>query len=176
MANQSASIGPWEIAFQDFMTPVGLVVSAVRLWGDGAALQTEPFTYTLQNDARVQALIHQASLEAFIKTNLPDNMSDVSVTLKPGKVVVKGKVKVILPVGVTATCTLRVVEGTKVYVDLETVEMLGAGVKTLVQKQIDAINPVLDTADWPVDVNLDEVRVEKGRVVAEGTVVPPPLG
>lgn len=173
MPSQHASIGPWEIAVQGFVTPVGLEIAAVRLWGEGASLETEPLKYALQGEAKLQALIHQASLEAFLRAKLPDNMSNAEVSLEPGKIVVKATVKVLLPVAATAICTLRIVDGSKIFVDLQSVEMLGAGVKSLVQKQIDAINPVLDAADWPVDVHLEEIRIESGRIVAEGTVVPP---
>lgn len=175
MPSQNAAVGPWEIAFQNFVTPVGLEIAAVRLWGEGASMETQPFRYAMQGYAKLQALIHQSSLEAFIRTKLPDNMSNAVVTLEPGKVIVKATVKVILPVTATTVCTLRVVEGKQIFVDLVSVEMLGAGVKSLVQKQIDAINPVLDAADWPVDVQLESVTIEAGRIVVEGTVTPPPV-
>lgn len=174
MPSQHASIGPWEIAVQGFITPVGLEIAAVRLWGEGASLETEPLQYALQGEARMQALIHEASLAEFLRRKLPDNMSNAEVALESGRIVVKATVKVLLPVAATAVCTLRVVDGSKIFVNLESVEMLGAGVKSLVQKQIDAINPVLDSSDWPLKVSLDEVRIEPGRIVAEGTVLPPP--
>lgn len=146
----------------------------MRLWGDGASLETEPLKYDVSGEARMQALIQQPALEAFLRRKLPDNMSNAEVSLEPGRIVVKATVKVIVPVAATAVCTLRVVDRSQIFVDLQSVEMLGAGVKSLVQKQIDAINPVLDSSDWPLQVHLDEVRIESGRIVAEGKVLPPP--
>lgn len=173
MPPSNASVGPWEVTLQNLVTPVGLEISAVRLWGDGARLQTEPFAYEMDGEADVEALILAPVLEAFVRTKVPDNVQDMSLELEPGIVRIVATVKVILPVTATAICTLRLEEGTKVLVELQSVEMLGAGVKSLVQKQLDAINPVLDVSTWPMDVHLTELRVEEGRLVATGKVKPP---
>lgn len=174
MPSQHASVGPWEIVLQDVETPVGLLVSAVRVWGDGATFETEPFRYAMEGEAEVEALILAPHLEAFLRQRVPDNVQEISLELVAGKVLVKAVVRVILPVSATAVCTLRLEEGKRLFVDLESAEALGAGVKSLVQKQLDAINPVLDASTFPFEVTLDEVRVEEGRVIALGRAVPPP--
>jgi hypothetical protein len=175
MANQTASVGPWEIVLQNVVTPIGLEVAAVRLWGDGASFQTEPFQYQVDRPASVEAMILCSHLEAFILGKVPDNVQEISLKLEPGKILVKAVVRMILPMTANAVCTLRLVEGKQVFVDVESVEMLGAGVKSLVQKQLDSINPVLDASSFPFEVTLDEVLVEEGRIVARGKVAPPPI-
>ena len=173
MASKSASVGPWEVVLNDLVTPIGLNIAAVVIRGDGARVQTEPFAYELESEADLEALIHESALEAFVKTKVPDNIQDIWVSLVPDKVHVRAVVRMILPVTANAVCTLRIEEGKRVFVDLESVEVLGAGVKGLVQKQLDAINPVLDVADLPLEVRLTEMRIEEGRLIAVGKARPP---
>jgi hypothetical protein len=174
MPENEVSVGAWEVVLNDLRTPDGLLIAAARITGEGIRIRTSPFSYELDGEADLEAMIQEAALEAYVKSKVPDNVQDIWVSLLPDKVHVRAVVKMILPVTANAVCTLRVEEGKRVHVDLESVEVLGAGVKGLVQKQLDAINPVLDVADLPFEVRLSEVRVEEGRVVAVGTALPRP--
>ena len=71
-----------------------------------------------------------------------------------------------------AVCTLRIVDGQKLFVDLESVEILGAGAKNLVQSQLDKINPVLDADSFPISATLTEVTTDAGVVTVRGTAAP----
>ena len=173
MPSKEASVGAWEVVLNDLVTPMGLTIAAVVVRGDGAKLRTEPFAYEMDGEADLEALIHESALEAFVKTKVPDNIQDIWLSLLPEKVHVRAVVRVILPVTANAVCTLRIEDEKRVFVELESVEVLGAGVKGLVQKQLDAINPVLDVADLPLEVRLTEIRIEEGRLVAVGKAKPP---
>jgi hypothetical protein len=129
----------------------------------------------MDRPASVEAMILCPHLEAFVLGKVPDNVQEISLKLEPGKILVKAVVRMILPMTANAVCTLRLADGKQVFVDVESVEMLGAGVKSLVQKQLDSINPVLDASSFPFEVTLDEVLVEEGRIVARGEVAPPPI-
>jgi hypothetical protein len=173
MAAKSASVGAWEVVLNDLVTPVGLIIAAVVIRGDGAHVWTEPFSYEMESEADLEALIHESALEAFVKTKVPDNIQDIWVSLLPEKVHVRATVRMIIPVTANAVCTLRIEEGKRVFVDLESVEVLGAGVKGLVQKQLDAINPIVDVSELPFEVRLTEMRIEEGRLIAVGKARPP---
>jgi hypothetical protein len=173
--SQQASVGPWEIALQEVETPIGLVVSAVRLWGNGASFQTKPFSYQMQGKAEVEAMVHEAHLEAFVRTKLPDNLQNPKLKIEAGRIVLQATVRLILPVNATVVCTLAIEEKKRVMVVLESVEVLGAGVKGMVQKHIDAINPVLDAGELPFEVELQSVRLEPERLILTGDAVPPPV-
>jgi hypothetical protein len=168
-----ASVERFELVLQGLSTPVGLQISALRVFGSEAAIQPDPFSYSLPEPAKFEALILEPTLEAFVRTKLPDNFENANLKLEPGRIVVRATVRVILPVAATAVCSLRVEEEKRLFVQLDSVEMLGAGVKGLVQKQIDAINPILDAAEWPLDLRIAEVRIEQERIVATGWVSPP---
>lgn len=172
---ETVSVERWEVTLQGLVTPVGFKLDALRILGGEAGFGTDPFTYRLAEPADFEALILQESLGAFVRTKLPDNFEDATLTLEPERIVVRATVRVILPVSATAICTLRIEEGKRVFVVLESVEMLGAGVKGLVQKQIDAINPILDVSDWPAEAVLERIQIEAGRVVATGKLNPPPV-
>lgn len=172
MASKNASVGQWEVVLNDLVTPVGLTIAAVVLRGEGARFQTEPFAYEMDGEADLEALIHESALEAFVKKKAPDNIEDIWVSLVPEKVYVRAVVRMILPVTANAVCTLRIENGKQVFVDLESVEVLGAGVKGLVQKQLDAINPVLDLAELPLDVRLTQIRIEDEKLIAVGKASP----
>src|SRR5688572_17138429 len=176
MPSKGASVGAWEIVLNDLVTPIGLTIGAVVIHGDGASFKTEPFTYEMDGEADLEAMIHESALEAFVKTKVPDNVQEIWLSLLPKKVHVRAVVRMILPVTANAICTLRIEDGKRVFVELESVEVLGAGVKGLVQKQLDAINPVLDVADLPLEVRLTEIRIEEGRLVAVGKARPPKPG
>ena len=108
-----------------------------------------------------------------MKTKVPDNVQEISLKLEPRQIRIQASVRLILPMTATALCTLRIEANKRVFVELQSVEILGAGVKGIVQKQLDAINPVLDVTPLPVDVSLDEIRIEEGRLVALGKLMPP---
>ena len=173
MPSKEVSVGAWEIVLNELVTPVGLTIAAVVIRGDGASVETEPFSYEMESEADLEALIHEAALEAFVKEKVPDNVQEIWLSLLPEKVHVRAVVRMILPVTANAVCTLRIEDGKRVFVELESVEVLGAGVKGLVQKQLDAINPVVDVSELPFEVRLTEIRIEEGRLVAVGKARPP---
>jgi hypothetical protein len=61
------------------------------------------------------------------------------------------------------------VDETKVFVDVEEVQMLGAGVKELVQGQLDQMNPIVDVAQFPIQMRIHEIVVDDGAVILRGT-------
>ena len=99
-------------------------------------------------------------------------MHDFSVRAEDGKLHVRAKKTLLVELKVTAVATLRIVGGKQMWIDVESVDVMGAGAKNLVQSQIAKINPVLDAADLPLDATLESVEVGEGKVVLHGTVSP----
>jgi hypothetical protein len=52
------------------------------------------------------------------------------------------------------------------------VNVLGAGPRQLVQKQLDSINPVIDASELPLNVTLGSVEVGGGKVLLKGRLSP----
>jgi hypothetical protein len=85
---------------------------------------------------------------------------------------VDATMQVILSVPVSAVCTLRIDQGKRLFIDLESVSVLGGAPKAMVQKQLDAINPVFDLDTLPVDGNLESVEVADGKALLKGRLEP----
>ena len=80
--------------------------------------------------------------------------------------------RMLVAVPVHATCTVRIGDGTKLFIDVEEVQMLGAAVQSMVQAQMDQMNPVVDLTDLPWRVSLSEAVIEAGMLTVRGTAAP----
>jgi hypothetical protein len=118
--------------------------------------------------------VSEASLAAFLEAQAPAGLRDFKVEARDGKLYVKAVKTVIVAIPATAVCALRIEDRRRLMVELESVEVAGGtSIKTLVQNQLDRINPIVDAADLPmVQATLDEVRMEGGGVILIGQVQP----
>lgn len=153
---------------------MGLRVDDVRLYGRGLHLVREPFAAQLQSPGKLEVFVSETSLAEFLERQAPAGLKDFKVEARDGKLFVKAVKTMIVAIPATAVCALRVEEGKRLMVDLESVEVAGgASIKTLVQNQLDRINPIVDAADLPmVNATIEEVRMENGGVILTGQVVP----
>lgn len=172
MPNQHVEVGPFAFSVKDVLLPMGLNVASVEVQGFGATLDSKPFAMTLPQPGTMEAHVGEADLAAFLEKQAPGGMHEFSVQAEGGKLHVRAKKTLLVDLKVTAVASLRIVDGKEMWIDVESVDVMGAGAKNLVQSQIAKINPVLDANDLPVDATLDSVEVGDGRVVLRGTVSP----
>ena len=172
MPNQHVEVGPFAFSVEDVLLPMGLTVSSVQVQGFGAALDSKPFALRLPQPGTMQAHVLETDLATFLERQAPAGMHDFSVRAEDGKLHVRAKKTLLVELKVTAVATLRIVGGKQMWIDVESVDVMGAGAKNLVQSQIAKINPVLDAADLPLDATLESVEVGEGKVVLHGTVSP----
>lgn len=159
-------------AFKRVKIHIGLVVDEVRITGTNAHLQREPFSITLDQAAKIEAEILQEDVQAFLAKTSPGGLQNIVVKMDEGKIYVDARMQVLVPVPVSAICTLRIDGGQKLFIDLQSVSVLGGAPKSLVQKQLDAINPVFDLGTLPVSGCLESVEVEGGKALLKGSLAP----
>lgn len=165
-------VGKFGASFDRLTLPMGLVVDHVLIEGAEAAIQREPFQIQLQEPGTIEAHVGEKNLAAFLNKEAPGGLKDFEVSIRDGKLFINATAKVIFEIKAEAVCTLRIEDGTKMFVDLESVEMFGVGAKSLVEQQLAKINPVLNAADFPMKVTLTSVEAIDGEVILRGTAEP----
>ena len=161
-------------AFKRLTLPMGLTLDEVRISGLGAEASKDPFRIALEEPAQLEAELRQEDVQSFLTRTAPGGLQGFNVRMSEGKIFIEARMTVLIPVPVSAVCTLRIDEGKRLFVDLESVNVLGGAPKTLVQKQLDAINPVFDMSTLPVEGELTSVEVADGRALLKGTIRPLP--
>jgi len=159
-------------AFKRVKLSMGLVVDEVRITSKGAHLVREPFALTVDEPAAIEAELLQDDVQEFLAKTAPGGLQRFTVKMDNGEILVNAMMQVLVPVPVSAVCTLRIDEGKRLFIDLKSVNVLGGAPKSLVQKQLDAINPVFDLDSLPISGNLDSVEVADGKALLKGKVEP----
>ncbi len=172
MSAHRVEVGPFAFLVHNVLLPMGLRVSKVDVSGEGAAGTDKPFALSLVSPGRMVAEVLEDDLAAFLEAQAPGGLREFSVRAEDGRLNVRAKKTLLVDLKVTATASLRIVDERQLWIDVESVDVMGAGAKNLVQSQIDRINPVLDAGDLPVDARLETVEVGDGKVVLRGTVSP----
>lgn len=173
MSKHRVEVGPFAFSFKDILLPMGLKVAKVDIVGAGGAVEDKPFSLTLDAPGAMVAEVLEAELAALLETQAPGGIHDFSVRAEEGKLHVRAKKTLLVDLKITAVASLRIVDERQLWIDVESVDVMGAGAKNLVQGQIDRINPVLDASDLPLKASLLSVEVGGGKVVLRGTVAPP---
>ena len=159
-------------AFKRVKISIGLIVDEVRITGKSAHLVREPFSITLEEAASIEAELLQEDVQTFLVQTSPGGLRNFAVKMDEGKIMVTATIVVIVPVPVSAVCTLRIDQGKRLFIDLESVSVLGGAPKSLVQKQLDAINPVFDLDTLPLDGTLTSVDIAAGKALLKGNLTP----
>ncbi len=158
--------------FRNLRLPMGLNVDDVRISGRSLRLQSDPFSVEAPEAGILEVFVSEASLAAFLDEKAPAGLKRFSVSGRNGKLHVHAVKKVIVDLQATAVCTLRLEQNRKLFVQIETVDVAGAGIKHLIEAQLEKINPVIDVADFPLPATLESVAVEQGGIVLRGRISP----
>jgi hypothetical protein len=159
-------------AFKRVKISIGLTVDEVRLSGKAAHIVREPFSIKLEEPATIEADILQEDVQAFLSHVAPGGLQNFRVKMDEGKVFVEATMQIIVNVPVSAVCTLRIDARKRLFIDLESLSVMGSGPKSLVQKQLDAINPVFDLDTVPVSGVLESVEIRGGKALLKGHLEP----
>lgn len=169
---EQIQIGSAFAEFSKVRLPFGLDVEILRVEGTGLLLQREPFDWKLGEPAKVVATVTDLALQAFLEHKKPGGLRDFFVQLSQGEVQVHATARVLIEIRAVAVCDLEIVEGKQLFVRLKKVDVLGVGAKSLVQKQLDEINPILDVKDLPVPLELQTVEIGDGKIVMTAALLP----
>lgn len=173
MSDQPIRAERLEAVLSGLLLPMGLRVQEIRLRGANASFDPETKQLSLEQEADLVALVTAADIAALLEKQAPGGMRGFSVSIAQGVLTVRATAKMlVLDVPALAVCRLRVDEGTKLMVELESVEVAGVGARNLVQQQLDQINPILDTTDLPFVVTMTEVMAEGDAVTIRGKARP----
>lgn len=166
---QTLDVGQVEVVLQNVALPMGLVINGVTLVAKQVHLEKDPFKITVPEPGTLEALVFAPNLADFLNKQAPGGLKDFKVELRDGKVHVQASIMIMKAL---AVCTLRIQDETQLFVDLESVDVMGVGAKNMVQSQLDKINPVLDAADLPIEAKLTGYEISDGRLIIRGLITP----
>ena len=149
---------------------MGLVVGRIEIAGSQVSVETEPFRLDLGTPAVVSAYVAALDIAEFLNLESPGGLKDFAISIRGGKLFVEATARVIVEVRAKAVCTLRIHEGQALYIDLESVDVMGLGAKNMVQGHLDQINPILDAKDLPVAMSLESVEADHDLILLKGVV------
>ena len=168
----TVTLGSFTSCFSRVTLPMGLTVDEIQIEGLDGRIQTSPFEVELERPAKVQGHVAALDLSDFLNAKAPGGVKDFAISIREGKLYIEATARVLVEVRAKVMCTLRIHEGTQLFVDLESVDVMGLGAKGMVQSQLDQINPVLDTSDLPLNVHLERVVADHDRITLFGTATP----
>lgn len=170
MENQLAA-GGFEARLYNLKTHIGLVIKEARVRGANLIARISPPGAEMLEPADFEAHIDAQGLAVFLDERSPGGLKDFEVEIGPGKIDVRATASMIVPIRVRASCSLRIDNERRLYVDLLSAEVMGVGAAGLVEGQIEKINPVLDVKDLlPVETRLKTVEIGEGLIVLKGSV------
>lgn len=150
---------------------MGLTLDEVVIMGERLSLGHDPFSIGLDKPGTMEVRVSDLSLAAFLNEKTP--IRDAKIRFDKDQIHVEGRATVVIPIGFSAVCSLRIEDDTKLYVELVRMESIGgSGAVNIVQRQLDSINPVIDLADFPLDATISSVAMEKDWLVLKGTIAP----
>ena len=154
---------------QGVVLPEGPKIDRLIISSPSAQISVKPFALDLKEAAEVTAEVGEANLAAYLNKLKPGNLFGFEVECAEGTIRAKAKVKFIVDIPVEAVCTLRIVEGKELHVDLQSVNVLGGGGATgMVEDQIKKVNPILSSSDLPFDLQMESVTIANGVVEIKG--------
>jgi hypothetical protein len=169
----TVDVGSFEAHLRSVVLPIGLRLDSVLLRGQSLHVEGKPFSAHVPKPGTMTVTVSQENLAAYLNEEAPGGLRDFDITVQGGRLIVQATKSMLIDVRATAVCTLRIVNGKELYVDLETVEVFGGGGLTnMVRSQLEAINPIFDVQELPLDAVLTNVEAEAGQVVLHGLVEP----
>jgi len=168
--SRTLEIQSFDANLRGLILPMGLRVDSVKVSGFGLKCSYKPFEATSDEPGNLEVFVSEKDLAEFLNKMSPAGLKNVSVEAKGGTLHIRATKTVLIDVKAYAICSLRIADGKKLFVDLESIDIMGAGPKQLIQSQLDKINPIVDTADFPMDATLVTVEVAQGGVLVRGRI------
>ncbi|HMS55402.1 MAG TPA: LmeA family phospholipid-binding protein [Fimbriimonadaceae bacterium] len=168
----SVQVGQIQAVFKSVRLPFGLLVDEMHVEGADLLVTTEPVGVKLPSAGNVIARVGEASLNEFLRLKVPKEVRDPVASIADGQIIVEATVRMIVELRAVARCSLQIKGGKQLHVVLDTVEVAGLGAKSLVQGQLDQINPVLDAAEMPLPMTLEQANILEGMIEIRGTIGP----
>lgn len=166
-------VGSFDINLRGLVLPMGLRIESVKITGFDLRCTYSPVSVVAEEPGELQVFVSEKDLTEFLSTMSSAGLKNVSVEARDGALHIRAVKTMLIDMKAYAVCSLRIVEGKRLFVDLESVEIMGVGPKQLIQNQLDKINPVVDADDFPIPATMDTVEITRGGILLRGRVEPP---
>jgi len=174
MPNQRVAIGNLRATLTSVKLPMGLVLDSVEVVGDALTLDSEPMGLQMPKPGDVTVTLSDSHLAAYLEQTNPGGLHSFLVGVRDGLIEVHATKTVIIDIRAKALARLVIVDGRQLHIQLESVEVLGGGGLTnVVRQQVEAMNPLFDASELPVDLVLESVEASDGVVRIFGKLRPP---
>ncbi|MDI9641247.1 LmeA family phospholipid-binding protein [Kamptonema cortianum] len=168
---KSLAVGKLYAQLNRIQLDFGLEIESFEIHGDEATVHIEPYQLVLPKPGSAKAVVTQAAVAAMLEHQSPGGLRDFRVTAEGGLLYITAKAQIVVQIPVKVAARLVIVQEKQLHVELESVDVMGAGGKNLVEGQLAKINPIFDTAQLPIDLRLRDVETEAGRVILTGEVL-----
>jgi hypothetical protein len=164
------SIGALDASFRNIELDFGLKIASFEIKSDAASADIDPFQLQLDNPGQLRAVVTESAVADFLEAKAPGNISNFTVKIAKGEILVTATASIVISVPVKASCFLEIVDGSQVFVRIKSVDVMGGAAKGIVENQLAKINPILDVAELPISVQLTSVETENGEIILLGKV------
>lgn len=171
--NRELAIESVDVSVKGLILPMGLRIERVTIHGTDLSCSHSPLSVSSKTPGSLEVFVSSSDLTEFLNRTAGTGLKSISIEAKDGALHVNAVKTVLIDVKAYAICGLRIENHQRIFVDLQTIEIMGVGPKQLIQSQLDKINPVVDTADFPIPALLDTVEIIEGGIVVRGRVHTP---
>lgn len=145
--------------------PNKLVIDEIEAQATEVQVSYDPWGLALPEGGIVIARISASSLAAFLNLIQPGGLTDCSVAIREGRVIVEGSKKMFITIRAAVSARLVAEGGTKLMVELLGAEAMGADIKGMIQAQIASINPLLNCEDLPIKARIESIAATDDKIV-----------
>lgn len=158
-----------DIRGNDVKLSNGVVVDRLDVELSGVHFKPDK-TITSVEKTAFAASLSEASLNDYLRSSRSD-MSDANVSLVDGSLCLTAKPRILaMRTPVRVEGTMRIVQGTKLYLVLNRLSARGMRVPGFVRGHIQHdLNPVLDTQQMGMGAKLTKVAITDGEITLSGT-------
>jgi hypothetical protein len=148
-----------QIELKELETSVGISLDSVIVSASSVSLNSKTGSLEGPEPAEIRARVLPEAIQLFLESESPGGLQKFVVESLPGKLRVRAIRRMLIEIPVCAVCTLRIVDGKAVYVDVESVEVLQVNLENFVRSQIDKVNPIFTVDMLPMEATLRDVEI-----------------
>ncbi len=157
------AVGHVSLNLTELTLPNGLRVDQIEANAAGMRISTNPVSAQTPEPGQITARVKEATLSEFLSTQLPSAVRQVDVQCVGGRIQVAVIAKVVFEIKALAMCRLEIVDEQQIFVRVESIDP-GGPIATLVEGQVDRVNPVFDARDLPVPTRLLRAESTEGEL------------
>ena len=166
-------VASFDAHLRGLILPMGLRIDSVKISGDHLKCGYKPLEVEADQPGTMEVFVSDTDLASFLNAMPGLGLKNVTVEAKDGALHLKATKTVLIEMKAHVVCSLKIENRRQLFVQLESVDIMGVGPKQLIQAQLDKINPVVDVADFPIPANLESVQIVSGGIFVKGTIESP---